>query len=146
MTSKATNAIGIDIGSDNLRVAVYKNGTVDDITDQGHPVTPAYVAFTDTEILVGHAAKDQRDAIIKAGAASNLNVYIIREPEAAVIAFGQKKKGNCGQMKALVQSALEKAQLEKSEIDDILIVGDSTRIQVGQALLVDFLEKSRTGA
>lgn len=57
MTSKA---IGCDIGTTSSVVAVYQNDRVEIISnDQGNRTTPSYVAFTDTERLVGDAAKNQ---------------------------------------------------------------------------------------
>ena len=39
---------------------MFKNGRVDIIAnDQGNRITPSYVAFTDTERLIGDAAKNQ---------------------------------------------------------------------------------------
>ncbi|KAJ8450315.1 hypothetical protein Cgig2_004772 [Carnegiea gigantea] len=89
-------AIGIDLGTTYSCVGFWQpeNDRVEIIAnDLGNRTTPSWVAFTDTQRLIGESAKNQAGINPTNTIFAGLNVLrIINEPTAAAIAYGLEKK------------------------------------------------------
>ncbi|CAN1252531.1 Heat shock-related 70 kDa protein 2 (Fragments) [Linum perenne] len=160
--------------------------------DQGNYVTPSWVSFTDNEILIGEAAKNQtavnpertifdvkkiKDAVVTvpvyfndaqrqatkdACAIAGLNVArIIDKPTAAVIAYGIDRKASHADTHFggedfdrritdyliwLIKNKhgrdiiISKDDIGKEQIDEIVMIGGSSRIPKVEQMLEDYFK------
>ena len=75
-------AIGIDLGTTYSCIGVWQNNRVEVVAnDQGNRTTPSYVAFTDTERLIGDSAKNPTNAGVKSLHYNSMDCFQYKSPK-----------------------------------------------------------------
>ena len=52
-------AVGIDLGTTNSVISVYRRGKVETLSVDGQPTMPSVISFRDGNLLVGKSAKSR---------------------------------------------------------------------------------------
>eukprot|EP00300_Choanocystis_sp_HF-7_P016848 c19553_g2_i1.p1 GENE.c19553_g2_i1~~c19553_g2_i1.p1 ORF type:complete len:677 (+),score=66.22 c19553_g2_i1:51-2033(+) len=122
------NCIGIDLGTTYSCVGVWQNDRVEIIAnDQGNRTTPSYVAFTDSERLIGDAAKNQV-AMNPANTVYDAKRLIGRKYEEQVVQEDIKhysfkvERGDGGKPKIVVQFKGETKSFHPEEISAMVLI------------------------
>uniref|UniRef100_A0AAQ4PGB4 Heat shock protein family A (Hsp70) member 2 n=1 Tax=Gasterosteus aculeatus aculeatus TaxID=481459 RepID=A0AAQ4PGB4_GASAC len=127
MSAAKGTAIGIDLGTTYSCVGVFQHGKVEIIAnDQGNRTTPSYVAFTDTERLIGDAAKNQV-ALNPSNTVFDAKRLIGRKVEDPVVQADMKHwpfkvVGDGGKPKIQVEHKGEEKSFYPEEISSMVLV------------------------
>ncbi|XP_040046661.2 heat shock 70 kDa protein 1 [Gasterosteus aculeatus] len=127
MSAAKGAAIGIDLGTTYSCVGVFQHGKVEIIAnDQGNRTTPSYVAFTDTERLIGDAAKNQV-ALNPSNTVFDAKRLIGRKVEDPVVQADMKHwpfkvVGDGGKPKIQVEHKGEEKSFYPEEISSMVLV------------------------
>jgi L1 cell adhesion molecule like protein len=126
-SSSVGPAIGIDLGTTYSCVGVYQHGKIEIIAnDQGNRTTPSYVSFSDTERLVGDAAKNQA-AMNPTNTVFDAKRLIGREFNDPTVAQDAKHwpfevvRGDNGKPKIQVEHKGEQRQFHPEEISSMVL-------------------------
>ncbi|KAM8844787.1 heat shock 70 kDa protein 1 [Spinachia spinachia] len=120
-------AVGIDLGTTYSCVGVFQHGKVEIIAnDQGNRTTASYVAFTDTERLIGDAAKNQV-ALNPSNTVFDAKRLIGRKVEDPVVQadikhWPFKVVGDGGKPKIQVEHKGEEKSFSPEEISSMVLV------------------------
>ncbi|PIL28274.1 transporter [Ganoderma sinense ZZ0214-1] len=129
-------AISIDLGTSYCRIAVCNDNHVEIIpNDQGNLTTPSYVAFTDTQCLIGDAAKTQ--AVLN----PHNTIFDIKRLIGLTRAqFEEICQDLFCSVCDPIEKALHDAHIDKAQVDRVVLVGGSTRIPKIVQLVSDFFD------
>ena len=119
--------IGIDLGTTYSAVGVWQNDRVEIIAnDQGNRTTPSYVAFTDSERLIGDSAKNQANSnptntVYDAKRLIGRS-YEDKEVQQEIKTLGYEVINKDGQPKIQVEYKEEKKTFSPEEISSMILV------------------------
>lgn len=119
--------IGIDLGTTYSAVGVWQNDRVEIIAnDQGNRTTPSYVAFTDSERLIGDSAKNQANSnptntVYDAKRLIGRS-YGDKEVQQEIKTLGYEVINKDGQPKIQVEYKEEKKTFSPEEISSMILV------------------------
>ena len=127
ITMSKKTAVGIDLGTTYSCVGVFQHGKVEIIAnDQGNRTTPSYVAFTDTERLIGDAAKNQV-AMNPQNTVFDAKRLIGRKFDESTVQSDMKHwpfrvQNDCGKPKIRVEHKGEEKSFSPEEVSSMVLV------------------------
>uniref|UniRef100_A0A0D3HJ30 Uncharacterized protein n=1 Tax=Oryza barthii TaxID=65489 RepID=A0A0D3HJ30_9ORYZ len=137
-------AVGIDLGTTYSCVAVWRHNRGEVIAnDQGNRLTPSCVAFADyddDERFVGDAARMLSSMAQTTIEVDSLHQGIDFRVTITRSRFEELNKDLFGKCMVAMENCLRDAKVDKGSVDDVVLVGGSTRIPKVQKMLSEFFD------